>query len=127
MFKFIKGSSVNVICTLSEKQNIADPNYLFVFTNRGTNDVVKFVLLNAADISTNKERWNEFVIVVNTYFADYKEGWWRYDIYEQTSPTNVNPTGLGLLESGLMFLDDNTNISYTQYSQDVKFKMYDAS
>jgi hypothetical protein len=34
---------------------------------------------------------------------------------------------LGLLESGLMFLDDNTNISYTQYSQDVKFKMYDAS
>jgi hypothetical protein len=127
MFKFVKGSTVNVICTLSEKQTIAEANYLFIFTNRGTNDVVKFVILNASDISTNKERWNEFSIVVNTYFANYKEGWWRYDIYEQTSSTNVNPAGLGLLESGLMFFDDNTNISYTQYSQDVKFKMYDAS
>jgi len=127
MFKFIKGTTATIICTLTEKQTIESPYYLFVFTNRGTNDVVAFIKDYLHDVSTNKERWNEFTIPVNTYFANYKEGWWRYDIYEQTSSTNVNPAGLGLLESGLMFLDDNTNISYTQYSQDVKFKMYDAS
>lgn len=127
MFKFVKGTTATIICTLTEKQTIESPYYLFVFTNRGTNDVVTFIKGYLLDVSTNKERWNEFTIPVNTHFGNYKEGWWRYDIYEQTSSTNVNPAGLGLLESGLMFLDDNTNISYTQYSQDVKFKMYDAS
>ena len=98
-----------------------------MFTSRVTNDQVKFVKVNAFDVSTNKERWNEFAIVVNDYFATYGKSWWKYEIYEQTSSTNLNPAGLGLLETGLMFLDDNTNMSFTQYSQDVKFKIYDAS
>ena len=116
-----------MICTLAEKQTIEDANYLMVFTSRATNDQVKFVVTNSLDQSTNKDRWNEFNIVVNTYFANYGESWWKYEVYEQTSTTNLNPAGLGLLESGLMFLDDNTNMSFTQYSQDVKFKIYDAS
>jgi hypothetical protein len=127
MLKFVKGSTSTLICTLTEKQTITDANYLFVFTSRATNDQVKFVKVNAFDVSTNKERWNEFAIVVNDYFANYHESWWKYEIYEQTSSTNLNPAGLGLLETGLMFLDDNTNMSFTQYSQDVKFTMYDAS
>ncbi len=87
MFKFIKGTTATIICTLKEKQTIDSPYYLFVFTNRGTNDTVTFIKDYLHDVSTNKERWNEFTIPVNTYFADYKEGWWRYDIYEQTSST----------------------------------------
>lgn len=127
MLKFVKGTTSVLICTLAEKQTIEDANYLLVFTSRATNDQVKFVITNNFDQSTNKERWNEFNIVVNTYFSDYGESWWKYEIYEQTSTTNLNPAGLGLLESGLMFLDDNTTMSYAQYSQEVKFKMYDAS
>ena len=127
MLKFVKGTTSTLICTLTEKQTITAANYLFVFTSRATNDQVKFVKVNAFDVSTNKERWNEFAIVVNDYFLNYGESWWKYEIYEQTSTTNLNPSGLGLLETGLMFLDDNTNMSFTQYSQDVKFKIYDAS
>ena len=127
MLKFVKGTTSVMICTLAEKQTIEDANYLMVFTSRATNDQVKFVVTNSLDQSTNKDRWNEFNIVVNTYFANYGESWWKYEVYEQTSTTNLNPAGLGLLESGLMFLDDNTNMSFTQYSQDVKFKIYDAS
>lgn len=127
MLKFVKGTTSVMICTLAEKQTIENANYLMVFTSRATNDQVKFVVINNFDQSTNKERWNEFNIVVNTYFANYGESWWKYEIYEQTSTTNTNPAGLGLLETGLMFLDDNTNMSFTQYSQDVKFKIYDAS
>lgn len=127
MLKFVKGTTSVMICTLAEKQTIENANYLMVFTSRATNDQVKFVVTNNFDQSTNKDRWNEFNIVVNTYFANYGESWWKYEIYEQVSTTNLNPAGLGLLESGLMFLDDNTNMSFTQYSQDVKFKIYDAS
>ena len=127
MLKFVKGTTSVMICTLAEKQTIENANYLMVFTSRATNDQVKFVVTNNFDQSTNKERWNEFNIVVNTYFANYGESWWKYEIYEQASSTNLNPAGLVLLETGLMFLDDNTNMSFTQYSQDVKFKIYDAS
>ena len=127
MLKFVKGTTSVMICTLAEKQTVENANYLMVFTSRATNDQVKFVVTNNFDQSTNKDRWNEFNIVVNTYFANYGESWWKYEIYEQVSTTNLNPAGLGLIESGLMFLDDNTNMSFTQYSQDVKFKIYDAS
>ena len=127
MLKLIKGQTSTIICTLTEKQTILDANYLFVFKNRSTNDVVSFVLVNGADISTNRERWNEFQVVVNNYFENENEGWYAYDVYEQESTTNTNTTGLNKIESGLMFLDDNTSVSYTQYSQNVNFKMYDAS
>jgi hypothetical protein len=127
MLKLIKGQTSTIICTLTEKQTILDANYLFVFKNRSTNDVVSFVLVNGADISTNRERWNEFEVVVNNYFENENEGWYSYDVYEQESATNTNTTGLNKIESGLMFLDDNTSVNYTQYSQNVNFKMYDAS
>jgi hypothetical protein len=127
MLKLIKGQTSTIICTLTEKQTILDANYLFVFKNRSTNDVVSFVLVNGADISTNRERWNEFQVVVNNYFENENEGWYSYDVYEQESTTNTNTTGLNKIESGLMFLDDNTSVNYTQYSQNVNFKMYDAS
>jgi hypothetical protein len=127
MLKLIKGQTSTIICTLTEKQTILDANYLFVFKNRSTNDVVSFVLVNGADISTNRERWNEFQVVVNNYFENENEGWYAYDVYEQESTTNTNTTGLNKIESGLMFLDDNTSVNYTQYSQNVNFKMYDAS
>ena len=127
MLKLIKGQTSTIICTLTEKQTILDANYLFVFKNRSTNDVVSFVLVNGADISTNRERWNEFQVVVNNYFENENEGWYSYGVYEQESTTNTNTTGLNKIESGLMFLDDNTSVNYTQYSQNVNFKMYDAS
>jgi len=127
MLKFIKGSTATIICTLTEKQTIVDANYLFVFTDRATNGVVKFVLVNGSDISTNKDRWNEFSITVNTYFSTYSEGWYTYDVYEQASSSNtdLSLTG-GLLETGLMWLDDNSDVTTTQYDNEVNFTMYDA-
>ena len=127
MFKLTKGSTSTVICTLTEKTTISEANYLFVFTSRATNDVVKFVVLNTADVSTNPVRWNEFNIVVNNYFANKQVGWWEYQIFEQASTTNTNVLLAGaLIEKGLMYLTDSSQTTYTQYSQDINFKMYDA-
>ena len=100
--------------TLTEKQLLTNPNYLFVFENRSTNTDVKFVKLNNTDISAYKERYNEFSIVVNDYFDCSLNGQYSYSVYEQASNTNKNPTGLNLLESGIMELS-GTTISFTEY------------
>ena len=90
----------SVYLTLKEKQTLSSPNYLFVFTQRTTNDVIAFVKLNNTDISAHKERYNEFSLVTNTHFT--LEGEYHYAIYEQTSTSNVNPlNATTLLETGI--------------------------
>jgi hypothetical protein len=114
VIRLIKGQTQNIILTLTEKQLLTSPNYLFIFENRSTNTDIKFVKLNNTDISAYKERYNEFSIVVNTYFNTALNGQYTYTIYEQTSTTNTDPTGLNLLESGIMELE-GTTISFTEY------------
>ena len=90
----------SVYLTLKEKQTLASPNYLFIFTQRTTNDVIAFVKLNNTDISAHKERYNEFALVTNSHFT--LEGEYHYAIYEQTSTSNVNPSlATTLLETGI--------------------------
>jgi hypothetical protein len=114
VIRLTKGQTQNIILTLTEKQTLTSPNYLFIFENRSTNTDIKFVKLNNTDISPYKERYNEFSIVVNSYFNTALNGQYTYTIYEQTSTTNTNPTGLNLLESGIMELS-GTTISFTEY------------
>ncbi len=115
MIRLTKGQTQNIILTLTEKQLLTNPNYLFVFTNRSANTVVKFVLLNNADISQYKDRYNEFTIVTNTNFDSSLNGQYVYQVYEQTSTTNTNPAGLNLLETGIMELV-GTPFEFTEYS-----------
>jgi hypothetical protein len=111
MIHLTKSSTSNIILTLTEKQTLTAPNYLFWFKSRGTNQEVKFVVLNNADVSPHKERYNEFNITTNTYFGSSPEGDWEYKIYEQTSTTNVNPAlATSLLEVGIMRLKDLGNL-----------------
>ena len=114
MIQLTKGQTQNIILTLTEKQTLTNPNYLFVFENRSTNTDVKFVKLNNTDISAYKERYNEFSIVVNSHFNTSLNGQYTYSVYEQASTSNLNPTGLNLLESGIMELS-GTTISFTEY------------
>ena len=114
MMRLTKGQTQNIILTLTEKELLTNPNYLFVFTNRSANTEIKFVKLNNTDISAYKERYNEFTIVVNSYFNTSLNGQYTYSVYEQASPSNTNPTGLNLLETGIMELE-GTTISFTEY------------
>ena len=114
MIRLNKGQTQNIILTLTEKQLLTSPNYLFIFENRSTNTDIKFVRLNNTDISAYKERYNEFTIVVNSFFNTALNGQYTYTIYEQTSTSNLNPTGLNLLETGIMELT-GTTISFTEY------------
>lgn len=117
-----KGQTNTIIFTLKEKQTLVSPNYLFVFTHRGSNIVRSFVLLQAANISAHKERYDEFSVTTNTYFQGYDSGEWEYAIYEQTSTTNTNPANATtLLETGIMRLNEATSFNYTTYQPNNTF------
>lgn len=122
MIQLTKGQTQYIYLTLTEKQLLVSPNYLFVFTNRGSNQQVKFVKLNNTDVSQYKDRYNKFSIVVNDYFGSSLNGQWDYQVYEQTSTTNTNPAGLNLLESGVMMLNQTATI-FTEYTTTDTYKI----
>ena len=122
MIYLTKGATSQIILTFKEKQTLSAPNYLFVFTHRGSNIEVKFVILNAADTSAFKDRFNQFSIVTNTYFGTQDSGEWEYQIYEQTSTTNTNPANAtGLIETGIMRLNESTSFTYTKHQPNNTF------
>jgi len=128
MIKFTKGNTDTIYLTLKEKQTILDANFLCVFQSRITNEKVKFVLVNSADQSLYQDRYNEFDVVVNTYFANYEEGWFTYTIYEQASPSNLIEASAGaVVETGLMFLSDGQDVTTTKYDNPTTYKVYDAT
>ena len=117
MIHLIKGQVNKIILTLSEKATLTSPNYLFYFKSRNTNETVAFVILNNADLSAYKERFNAFNITVNSYFANKLPGEWTYNIYEQTSTSNLIPSqATSMLESGQATLNDTSQFSFTTYS-----------
>lgn len=116
MIHLTKSESNTMILTLTEKQTLTTPNYLFRFTNRTTNTDVTFVKTNASDTSAFKYRFNEFSIVTSTYFSNQPSGEWLYYVYEQASATNKDYTkATGLLEEGIMRLNESTVFEYTQH------------
>jgi hypothetical protein len=115
MIHLTKGETNTIVMTLTEKQLLTNPNYLFVFTNRSSNNAIKFVVLNTSDISQYKDRYNEFSIVTNTNFSSALEGQYTYEVYEQVSSSNTNITGLNKLETGIMWLSGST-LTYNQFT-----------
>ena len=115
MIHLTKGETNTIVMTLTEKQLLSNPNYLFVFTNRSSNCEVKFIKLNATDTSLYKNRYNVFSITTNTYFKNELEGQYTYEVYEQASTTNLDITGLNKLETGIMWLL-GTTMTYNQYT-----------
>jgi hypothetical protein len=122
MIQLTKGATQYMYLTLTEKELLTNPNYLFIFTNRSSNVEVKFVLLNATDVSLFKDRYNKFSLVTNTYFSSSLIGQYTYEIYEQVSTTNTNPSGLNMLESGIMMLNESDNV-YTSYQTTDTYKI----
>lgn len=119
MIHLTKDSTQDIYLTLTEKQTLTSPNYLFRFVNRETRVEVTFVLLFAADVSLYKDRYNKFSIDVNKYFGWADAGEWLYYVYEQTSQYNKDYTeATGLLEEGLMRLNNSETFGYIQHEVD---------
>lgn len=119
MIHLTKGNTETVIFTLKEKQTLTAPNYLFVFEDRSTKNIIKFVKLASDNTSDYKDRFDKFTIKVNNYFSREDSGEWVYYIYEQASATNINPdSATSMLEEGIMRLNDSSEYSFTEYETD---------
>ena len=121
MINLTKGQTQNIYLTLTEKQLLTDPNYLFRFINRSSNEEVKFVLLNATDTSLFKDRYNKFSIITDTYFSSSVNGMYVYEVYEEAG-TGTSITGLNMLESGIMMLNSTSTI-FTNYTTTDTYKI----
>lgn len=123
MIQLTKGLTQNIILTLTEKATTASPIFLFVFTNRSSNEEIKFIKLNNQDISLYQERYDKFTIVVDDYFSNSLAGQYTYNVYQNSSTTNLNPNGLVLLENGIMELIDSPSIEYKQHTTNDIYKI----
>lgn len=113
MIQITKGSTNDVALTLTEKCTLTAPYYLFVFQSDETRDLYKFI---AADTSAHTDRYNLFAIVETSTNPDPLDGeielpligFYKYTIYEQTSPTNLDPANAtGIVEVGKVQVIDS--------------------
>ena len=120
MLQINKQESKSWYLTLSEKTTIANPTYLFSLTHRLTNVAYNFIL---ADTSSYTTRYNKFDITEGTTVT-LDAGEYEYEIYAQTSPTNLDPTLANeLVEEGIVKVD--FDVTRTQYSVTLNEKIYE--
>ena len=124
MIRLSKSStSDKIVVTLEEARTIVNPYYLFVFTNESTREKFKVILNSLDDESPYKERYNKWTINTSTLLGGLPKGKYIYNIYEQVSSTNLDTTGLNLLENGKMlligeaiqFIENNVETEYKEY------------
>lgn len=129
---FLKRDTANtVVLTLTENISITSvtPSYLFQFINDDTNAEKLFTV---SDSSTNICRYNQFVITVTGGTEDLTggtidittNGYWKYNIYEQVSPTNIDLTGTtSIVETGKMLLSGTTLPVMSEYTGQTNTKI----
>lgn len=121
----INQAGQKIIVTLTELQTLDEPYYLFVFTHVVTKQVVSFIRGQVDDESDYPSRYNQFNVDTSTVFLAKPTGEWYYEVYEQESAVNTDPSlAEGLIESGKMLLYAASNFSFTKYDEPVTFKTY---
>lgn len=120
MINLRKGNTEIIYFTGTENATLDNPYFLFIFTNRVTLDVVKFMGTN----TSTTERYDKCSMVVNTYFTDATEGFWDYDIREKASNSDMTIAGT-IVEQGFMYLRPATDFEPTEYADQTNtFKTY---
>jgi len=117
MINLARNSANTVALTLTEKGSAA--YYLFKFQSDNT-EAVEYCV--ATDSSAYPNRYNLFSITEtaspNNLAAEVElttEGQWRYWVYANLSSSNLDPTGLTELESGIVKVT-GTSTPVTTYS-----------
>src|SRR4026208_2303235 len=102
-----------LILTLEEKRTLTNPYFLVRMTSRSGRNIKRFIL--PAEQSTAAGRYNKFTItetdsaeILTSGTVTLKpSGFWDYEIYEQTSSTNLVEalaTNIEPIEKGLMLV-----------------------
>ena len=120
----------NIALTLTEKTTISNPVYLFGFEAQ-QRKVKYYCICQDVAPTSQKDRVNLFNITegindpLNSSLILGLQGRYNYFIYEQVSTTNLDPTGLTIIERGLMTLKGTQASNYKSYEFDVEYKVYE--
>lgn len=113
-------ANTNIALTLKEKTTLYPVYYLFEFQNDQTKVKYYQIFTDVSTVTYNQRVWNIFNIeVINSGSGANKiilgnAGLYHYAIYEQSSSSNLDPTGLTIVERGRMRLVETTE-STSQY------------
>ena len=117
MINIARNSANEITLTLTEKGTAT--YYLFKFQSDNT-EAVEYCI--ATDSSLYPDRFNKFTITetstpdnLNAEVELPTEGQWRYFVYANSSGSNLDPTGLTELESGIVKVT-GTSTPVTTYS-----------
>ena len=117
MINIARNSANEITLTLTERGTAT--YYLFKFQSDNT-EAVEYCI--ATDSSLYPDRFNKFTITetstpdnLNAEVELPTEGQWRYFIYANSSSSNLDPTGLTELESGIVKVT-GTSTPVTTYS-----------
>jgi hypothetical protein len=124
MIVYTIGQQAETIVTLNESTTIANPFYLFIFTNVSTKVEYKIIVNSASDTSEYPERANVYEFNTITLFQNAQAGQYSYEVFEQSSSTNLNPSGLNLVECGKMLLNPAANLIQQGYEPETTYKGY---
>jgi hypothetical protein len=124
MIVYTKGQQSDTLVTLSESTTIVNPYYLFIFTNVSTKVVYTQIVNSTSDTSSYPERINIYTFNTISLFATAQAGQYSYEVYEQASSSNTNPSGLALVECGKMLLNPATNLIQQGYEPQTTYKGY---
>lgn len=113
MVRITQGQANSVTVTLTEKGTAS--HYLWAFQSEATQQTVYCV---ADDTSPYPERYNEFSITEMASSPDPLDaevtmrptGQWYYWVYANSSASNLNPSGLTLLERGMCIVTGAASI-----------------
>lgn len=98
MLRLERNNTSTMIVTASELSSLSSPYWLFEFTHEQSFEQVFCILPN---ISTGIPRYDEFVITDGVDVTFPYAGFYTYRIYDQTSPTNLDPAlATSLCEEG---------------------------
>ncbi len=126
----LKQDTVNkIVLTLNEKTTISTPFFLFEFICDSSKEYTYFT---GVDISTNKDRYNEFLIELTTNVEDRLNsvlnmplnGFYSYNIYSQETEGNLDLENITeIVESGKVSIIGDIKPVKTIYEDGQKTKI----
>jgi len=131
MLKVTRGSNNEWILTLNELATLTNPTYLFKCTSELTNITKCFI---ASDTSSYPDRYNKFTVtetsseILTSGTVEFATtGQWVYEVYEQTSTTNLNPDAADNrtpIEKGKILVIGTPSVTYKKRSNTINYKAH---
>jgi len=117
-------TSEKIIVTLNEKRTLDTGYYLFLFESNPKGFEATKIFAFAEDESSYPDRYNKFTLNTSVVFLNKPQGEYTYKVYEQASSTNTDPTGLTLVEYGILVLNPAVDFGYEMYNEETSYKSY---